>query len=302
MLRKTTWLLGVLVLSCASERGPREREVVTEASILAELDSLEVVEGSFSGGDATIAYRAHLRPGGEIVYVHESNDFGDYGASRPEFFLRDGYLFSYRATSEGPGSDGGRKTVETSMTFDAPGSLSASRKTIDGLEVALDPHEPDGALRHLETIRVAVDAALSARTVDRPGELAGRYAAELRAASSPGRSLTLILSTDHSARLSADVRNGEPPIEEEGSWRALPESRAAVELRWWKNERVPATRFTFELEGDSLATTEWDREAYGSEGLQLRRIARFGVLPAEVLERTWVWESFEDLEIGRAHV
>ncbi|HXW00905.1 MAG TPA: copper resistance protein NlpE N-terminal domain-containing protein, partial [Anaerolineae bacterium] len=104
-----------------------------------------------------------------------------------------------------------------------------------------------------------------------PG-LAGTYTANLPAASSPGRAITLTLSAD-TAQLSADYLNGEAPIVETGTWQDNSDGTATVMLTGRADGTVyeAPSIIKFKLENDTLTAVEYDQTLYGSEGLTLQK-------------------------------
>jgi len=80
---------------------------------------------------------------------------------------------------------------------------------------------------HLITLAAALAASIAAaQPAPTP---VGRYVATLPAADSPGRALLLVLTTDHTARLTTDYKNGTPPITDSGNWKAAAD-RVVVSL------------------------------------------------------------------------
>ncbi len=115
----------------------------------------------------------------------------------------------------------------------------------------------------------------------------GTYHAELPAASSPGREMTLELQADGTAKRTTDYLNGEPPIVESGTWTDNGDGTATVTL----TGRPDGTLYEapdvikFKLENDVLIAVEYDQALYGSEGLTLPRQIQSAptLLPEEVI-------------------
>lgn len=101
----------------------------------------------------------------------------------------------------------------------------------------------------------------------------GEYGASMPAASSPGRDITLTLSLDNSAKLSADYLNSEAPIVETGDWQDNGNNTATVTLSGRLDNTVyeAPVVITFRLEGSTLTAIEYDQTLYGSAGLTLER-------------------------------
>ena len=106
-----------------------------------------------------------------------------------------------------------------------------------------------------------------------PEGFAGTYTAQLPAASSPGRQITLVLNSDNSVELSTDFQNGKPPIVEVGTWQDNGDGTVTVSL----TGRDDGTTFnqpdvvTFGLSGSELKAIAWDTNVYGTEGLTLTK-------------------------------
>lgn len=109
----------------------------------------------------------------------------------------------------------------------------------------------------------------------RPGRfhpsLAGRYGAELPAASGPGRSLRLDLEDSGRAVLGQDHHNGEAAIVQQGIWQLR--DRNTAEIRFVSQDGKPVfERMVLSGDGNTLAALEYDARRWGSQGLRLARI------------------------------
>ncbi len=114
-------------------------------------------------------------------------------------------------------------------------------------------------------------AAPMAAKVQAP-EYAGTYSAQLPAADSPGRAVTLTLAEDGSATMATDYQNGRRPVVEIGTWEANPEGTATVTLAaQGKRKYFEPLVIVFQLEGNTLTSVAYDTNLYGQEGLTLTR-------------------------------
>jgi hypothetical protein len=111
---------------------------------------------------------------------------------------------------------------------------------------------------------------------------AGTYTAQLPAADSPGRDITLTLAEDGSATMTTDYLNDQPPIVETGTWQANPDGTATVTLTaQGDREYFEPQVIVFQLEGEALSSVVFDPSVYG-EGLTLTRAeAEVVAAPAE---------------------
>jgi heat shock protein HslJ len=106
----------------------------------------------------------------------------------------------------------------------------------------------------------------------------GRYEATLPAADSPGRALLLILTTDHTAHLTTDYKNGKPPITDSGSWKTA-DDYVVVSLARRGTRALPKPRvLTFTVTGDTLTAVDPDPKEWGSAGLTLTRDLAGGLI------------------------
>lgn len=118
----------------------------------------------------------------------------------------------------------------------------------------------------------------------------GTYSAELPAASSPGRLLSVTLNDDGTVRWVTDYKNNRPAIVETGTWTTTPNGRVTVALTGTAAQGVqgapapaPAAApsaerayvrpniIEFEVRTNALVAVEWDRSVYGSNGIQVWR-------------------------------
>jgi heat shock protein HslJ len=101
--------------------------------------------------------------------------------------------------------------------------------------------------------------------------LAGEWRAEMPAASSPGRTITLNLRADFTATFTQDYRNGDAPIVEQGSWKPFGSLEAEIIVRRGGASGAPTT-MRFRRNGEVLRAIEYDRTAWGEAGLALARV------------------------------
>jgi heat shock protein HslJ len=101
--------------------------------------------------------------------------------------------------------------------------------------------------------------------------LAGEWRAQLPAASSPGRTVTLALGADFTATLTRDDQNGEAPIVEQGSWKPFGSLEAELIVRRGGASGAPTT-MRFRRDGEVLRAIDYDRNAWGEAGLALNRV------------------------------
>lgn len=288
------------ITGCSSgtkETPPAETPApAAQAEPSAASPTAETLTGEFAMGDATTRYEAQVSRIGEVHRIREASDFGDYGSSQTEYEFRAGTLAEMerkelrRATD--PARGGAMDTVATGVAFDAAGAVRAGERRVNGVTANLSEQDARGFLRQAYALcaRVA-DQWTATRFVEARG-LAGEYAASLPAASSPGREITLTLGSDHVARMSADYKNGEPPILQEGIWYGRGPARAFVRLYWIDDRPTRSSPLVFELDGEMLRATEYDRAEYGSVGLQFARTMAYGVIPAEIAGIEWRWMEY----------
>lgn len=105
------------------------------------------------------------------------------------------------------------------------------------------------------------------RLVEQTG-FAGVYSARLPAASSPGREIILTLNTGNTAEMSTDYLNGQPPIVATGQWANNNNGTVTVTLTEQAGQAINDF-LIFSLSDGKLIATVYDRNLYGSEGLQL---------------------------------
>ncbi len=107
---------------------------------------------------------------------------------------------------------------------------------------------------------------------------AGRYAATLAAADSHGGALLLILTAEHTARLTADYKNGKPPITDSGNWKTA-DDHVVVSLTRRGTKALPKPRvLTFTASGDTLTAVDPNPKEWGSAGLTLTRDLAGGLI------------------------
>jgi heat shock protein HslJ len=106
----------------------------------------------------------------------------------------------------------------------------------------------------------------------------GRYIATLPAGDSPRRALLLILTAEHTARLTTDDKNGKPPITDSGSWKTA-EDHVVVSLTRRGTKALPTPRvLTFTASGDTLTAVDPNPKEWGSTGLTLTRDLAGGLI------------------------
>ena len=110
----------------------------------------------------------------------------------------------------------------------------------------------------------------SAETTTGGHALAGSWQATLPAASSPGRTVTLMLNPDMTARMTTDYQNGDPSIVATGTWRPDGREMAEVTLKREGHNSAPST-MSFRADATSLTAVDYDKEVWGSSGLRLTR-------------------------------
>lgn len=122
----------------------------------------------------------------------------------------------------------------------------------------------------LQLVEVEGDAG-SVMAVEPADGFVGTYVAQLPAASSPGRTITLVLNEDASVELSTDYQNGKPPIVETGTWQDNGDGTVTVMLTGRPDGTVynQPDVVTFGLDGNELKAIAWDTNVYGSEGMTL---------------------------------
>lgn len=136
---------------------------------------------------------------------------------------------------------------------------------------------------------------------------AGTYTAQLPAADSPGRDITLTLAEDGSVTMTTDYLNDQPPIVETGTWQANPDGTATVTLTaQGDREYFEPQVIVFQLEGETLSSVVFDPSVYG-QGLALTKTEAETVAaaptaaPAEaeaVAAPAGVAAEVEDIEIS----
>ena len=129
---------------------------------------------------------------------------------------------------------------------------------------------------HLIPLAAAVVASIvAAQPAATP---VGRYLATLPAADSPGRVLLLILTAEHTARLTIDYKNGKPPTADSGNWKTA-EDRVVVTLTRRGTKALPKQRvLTFTADGDTLTALDPNPKEWGSAGLTLTRDLAGGLI------------------------
>lgn len=104
-------------------------------------------------------------------------------------------------------------------------------------------------------------------------DVTGVYRAQGPEAPSQGIEMTLYMNDDHSADMSSDYMNGQPPIVESGTW--IIEGDGSITVRLNETGGVtmyPVITIVFRLDDQVLESVSWDRTIYGSDGLSMRRI------------------------------
>jgi len=129
--------------------------------------------------------------------------------------------------------------------------------------------------------------------------LAGTWKATLPAASSGGRTLTLALNPDMTARLTTNFQNSEPTLVDVGTWRANGQGLAEVTLRREGQNAAPTT-MSFRGDATSLMAVDYDRTQWGTSGLTFMRTAALQTAtvggdrnPAGLAGSGWQWQSFQ---------
>jgi heat shock protein HslJ len=131
---------------------------------------------------------------------------------------------------------------------------------------------------HVAQLVVAVTSFAAIGAAQTPPTPAGRYAATLPAADSPGRALVLVLTTDHTAKLTTDYKNGKPPLVDSGAWKTA-DDHVVVSLTRRGTKALPKPRvLTFAASGDTLTAVNPDQKEWGSAGLVLTRDLAGGLI------------------------
>ncbi len=133
-------------------------------------------------------------------------------------------------------------------------------------------------MKTLRLIPIAAALAASIASAQSASTPIGRYVATLQAADSPGRALLLILTAEHTARLTTDDKNGKPPITESGSWKTA-EDHVVVSLTRRGTKALPTPRvLTFTASGDTLTAVDPNPKDWGNAGLTLTRDLAGGLI------------------------
>ena len=133
-------------------------------------------------------------------------------------------------------------------------------------------------MKTLHLIPLAAAVAASIVAAQPAATPVGRYVATLPAADSPGRALLLILTAEHTARLTIDYKNGKPPIADSGNWKTA-EDRVVVTLTRRGTKALPKPRvLTFTASGDTLTAVDPNPKEWGSAGLTLTRDLAGGLI------------------------
>jgi heat shock protein HslJ len=131
---------------------------------------------------------------------------------------------------------------------------------------------------HVISLAVTLTAFAPIAAAQPASTAVGRYTATLPAADSPGRALLLILTTDQTARLTTDFKNGTPQITDSGSWKTT-DDRVVVSLTRRGTKALPKPRvLTFTASGDALTAVDPDPKEWGSAGLTLTRDLAGGLI------------------------
>lgn len=148
--------------------------------------------------------------------------------------------------------------------------IAADRVTVDLLD-----RKPDEPMAAAPTVPVTKSFVLGAgQLVESQAttslSLSGTYSAELAAADASGRIVTLSLAPSGKAVLATQFKGKGGPILEEGSWKQ-DGGQADVQITTMSGK--PAVEsFVFELRGDRLVATQYDKSNWGSQGLDLVRV------------------------------
>jgi para-nitrobenzyl esterase len=294
-------IVALVVVGCAGGVGEDAEEVIaaieapprTAESIKAELDSYDKVSGTLTAGDGSISYDGYL-DGDQLVYIYARSDYGDYGREEAEFFLRREMPFQYhrlsRATVLDPQRAGETEQREVEISFDGFARPIRRSLTVDGVEQELLPEEPAGAIRQLRTLAAAVARGWSEQQSADSAAFQGSYTAQLAAAANPERVVTLLLRANHEALLRTEYDNDEPPVAEEGFWKALGQGRAAVRLIIKNGQPERSSEVIFELDGETLRAQEFDTDDQSYQDLVLQR--QPDPFDTQVANVIWQWQAF----------
>jgi para-nitrobenzyl esterase len=294
-------MVALVAVGCAVDVGEDAEEVIaainapprTAESIKAELDSFAKVSGTLNAGNGTVSYAGYL-DGDQLVYIHARSDYGDRGGEEAEFFLRREMPFQYRRHSTVTVLDPRRagQIEEKVVEIDFDGFARPVRRslTVDGVKQKLPDHEPAGAIQQLRTLAAAVAKEWSEQRSANAAALQGTYAARLDAAANPKREVTLLLRADHQALERTEYDNDEPPVVEEGFWKALGQDRVAVRLMSKNGQPVRSSAIVFELDGETLRAKEFDTDDQSYQDLVLQR--QPDPFDTQVANVVWQWRAF----------
>lgn len=98
--------------------------------------------------------------------------------------------------------------------------------------------------------------------------LAGTYTAQLPAADTPGRKVSLVLGADHSATMSTDYMNNQPPATQSGKWELTEDGMLDVTF---VSDSGDTTTMSFHPAGTELHMMNAEAAGYGDMGMTLTR-------------------------------
>ena len=151
---------------------------------------------------------------------------------------------------------------------------------------------------------IAATGCASSRDAAQPSTagghaLAGTWKATLPAASSAGRTVTLALNPDMTARMTTDYQNAGPPLVDVGTWRANGQGMAEVTLRREGQNSAPIN-MTFKGDAASLTAVDYDKTMWGTAGLTFQRTGgSTGAIvggdrnPTGLIGSGWQWQSYQ---------
>jgi heat shock protein HslJ len=123
-------------------------------------------------------------------------------------------------------------------------------------------------------LNLVADAGNMVFQAKEPVTIVGAYHTLLPSADSPGRFIALTFFSDNSLTLISDFLNGEPPVEEVGTWGVGPGDTYTLTLTGQLDKPYdePVT-IVFQADETRLDAVEFDKERFGEDGLRLHEQA-----------------------------
>jgi len=143
-----------------AEPDPQETVAASVADLAPYLNK---VDGRCDTDGTSSRFVAYFE-GGEVRYIIEQTDPGDYGTTVAvnEYYFDDGRLFHYHENRRSVVFDSGTSSTTATvvrLSFDSSGDLSRAVKTIDGGEATVTDDEVLAVRRHVEHLRLAAREA-----------------------------------------------------------------------------------------------------------------------------------------------